>query len=224
MRQYFLVTTLPLLALLGAIFTTLPACSSAGIALREKMGIPKREQVVDRVKEARDGQQDAKKQFASALDEFLAVTGSSGSDLEAKYRKLSKSYEQADAKAGAVRDRIKSVDAVGAALFKEWRGELDQYTDANLRASSERLMQQTHEKFDKLMDSMRAASSKMDPVLAAFKNQVLFLKHNLNAQAVASLQSTATQIQGDVGRLIQEMQSSIDEANAFIQHMSSAGN
>ncbi len=215
--------TLLVLAFLGAIFTVLPACTSAGIALREKMGIPKREQVVDRVKDARDGQQDAKKQFASALDEFLAVTGASGGDLEARYRKLSKSYDAAEGKAGAVRDRIKSVDAVGVALFKEWRAELDQYTDANLRASSERLMQQTHEKFDKLMDSMRTASAKMDPVLSAFKNQVLFLKHNLNAQAVASLQNTATQIQGDVGRLIQEMQASIDEANSFIQHMSSAG-
>jgi hypothetical protein len=59
----------------------------------------------------------------------------------------------------------------------------------------------------------------MNPVLAAFKDQVLFLKHNLNAQAIASLGSTATQIEGDVARLIKEMEASIGEADDFIKQM-----
>jgi hypothetical protein len=59
----------------------------------------------------------------------------------------------------------------------------------------------------------------MPPVLSAMKDQVLFLKHNLNAQAVASIQGTAEGIRRDIESLIKEMQASIDEANAFIDEM-----
>jgi hypothetical protein len=59
----------------------------------------------------------------------------------------------------------------------------------------------------------------MTPVLSAFKDQVLFLKHNLNARAVASLSDTVKGIEGDVGRLIAEMNASIAEANQFIEQM-----
>ena len=61
--------------------------------------------------------------------------------------------------------------------------------------------------------------SKIAPVLSAFHDQVLFLKHNLNAQAIASLQDELTTVENETGILIQEMEKSIDEADAFIQEM-----
>ena len=56
-------------------------------------------------------------------------------------------------------------------------------------------------------------------LLAAFNDQVLFLKHNLNARAIASLDSTVLELEGEVTRLIEEMNASIAEANAFIESM-----
>ena len=56
----------------------------------------------------------------------------------------------------------------------------------------------------------------MDPVLQAFRDQVLFLKHNLNARAIASLESTVGAIEGDVQSLIDELGRSIREADAFL--------
>src|SRR5262245_59802826 len=96
-------------------------CSSTAIAIKEKFGYAKREQLVDRVKDARDEQVGAKKQFSSALAEFMAVTGASGGDLEAKYEKLKKEYDRSESRADAVRGRIDDVKRVGDALFKEWR-------------------------------------------------------------------------------------------------------
>ena len=55
------------------------------------------------------------------------------------------------------------------------------------------------------------------PVLAAFRDQVLFIKHNLNMQAISSLQQENVLIEQDVAALIQEMESSIREAEQFIQ-------
>lgn len=214
-----------ILALILCAAAAAAGCSSTTIALKEKLGIPKRDQLVARVQDTKEAQQDAKKEFQSALDQFLAITGKTEKmgDLESKYRKLQSEYKDAESAATTVRERIKNVENVSTALFKEWRAELDQYESASIRANSERLLRDTERKYDQLHDAMKAAESKMEPVLSAFRDQTLFLKHNLNAQAIASLQDDATQIQGDVQRLIQDMQRSIDEATAFIDQMSQPG-
>ena len=197
----------------------LSGCATATIALKEKFGYAKREQLVSAVKDVRDAQQDAKKQFASALDQFIAVTGSKGGDLEAKYRKLQSEYDRSVSRAEAVRSEIKDVDNVSNSLFKEWREELSKYNDARLRADSERQLEDTRRQYDKLYDTMKAAESRMQPVLNAFSDQVLYLKHNLNAQAIAGLQGNVERIQMDVSNLIREMEASIAESNAFISQM-----
>lgn len=194
-------------------------CSSTMIAVKEKFGYAKREQLADKVAATRDDQQEAKQQFESALAEFIAVTGATDKDLEAKYGKLKKEYDRAEGKADDVRSRIKETDRVADALFKEWQTELNQYSDANLRATSERQLADTQSRYGQLIGAMKTAASKMDPVLGKFKDQVLFLKHNLNAQAVAALSNNVAGIQSDVSQLIREMETSIAEADAFISQM-----
>lgn len=218
-----------------AVLTIVPAaaavggagCSSTSIALRESvLGQAKREQLVNRVSDAKAAQEEAKQQFASALDEFIAVTGAGAdaqvADLEARYRKLKSSYEKSESRAGAVRDRISSVERVAGALFREWEAELAQYQSAQLRQASQQQLNDTRAQYDRLVGVMKQAEGKMGPVLAAFKDQVLFLKHNLNARAIASLQGTATQVQNDVAGLIREMEASIAEADSFIRQMQPA--
>lgn len=209
----------PAILLVSTALLLLSACSTATIATKEWFGYTKREQLVDSVQEARDQQQEAKEQFASALEEFLAVTGASVGELESRYSNLSKAYDRSVKEASRVRDRISDVETVASKLFGEWERELDEYSSASLRESSARQLEQTKRQYDRLIGAMRAAESKMDPVLAAFKDQVLFLKHNLNAQAIASLGTTTNQIESDVSRLIAEMERSIAEADAFVRQM-----
>ncbi len=201
----------------------LPGCGSAKIAALESIGYAKREQLVSRVQDAKEGQEAAKAQFESALAEFLAVTGTARdakvSELESRFSSLKSAYEKSEKRADAVRSRIKDVERVADALFKEWNAELSEYSSPALRDASERQLRDTKERYARLLAAMRQASAKMDPVLAAFKDQVLFLKHNLNARAVAGLQDTAAQVSSDVSALVREMEASIAEANRFIASM-----
>ena len=104
-------------------------------------------------------------------------------------------------------------------LFAEWQEELNQYTSSSLKQSSARKLRETQKKYAQLIGAMKRAEKKIDPVLAAFQDQVLYLKHNLNAQAIASLQSELASIETDVAKLIKEMEASIKEADAFISSM-----
>ena len=204
------------LPLFVSIFLT-GGCQKAYYSTMEKFGVHKRDIMVDRVEEARDSQHDAKEQFQSALEQFSQVLNYKGGKLEDKYQTLQAEYDKSEAKAEEVRDRIDAVESVSEALFAEWKNELDQYTSDSLRRDSERKMVQTRVQYVKLITAMRKAEAKMDPVLKAFKDQVLYLKHNLNAQAIASLQSELVAVESNIADLIKEMEKSIGEANEFIK-------
>jgi hypothetical protein len=197
------------------------SCSQAQYAVYEKMGYAKREVLADRVENARDAQNDAKEQFASALDQFRSVVEIDGGELEEKYDILKSEYDRSEAKAKQVTNRIELVEDVAEALFNEWEQEITQYQSASLRRSSAGKLNDTKRQYDKLIRAMWKAEGKIDPVLAAFNDQVLFLKHNLNAQAVASLEGELTGIQSDVDALIREMNASIAEADSFIGTLAS---
>jgi len=197
----------------------LSGCASTYYNAMEKVGIHKRDILVDRVEDARDAQQESKQEFKSALEKFSHVLSFDGGDLEDKYNELNDKYEDSKEAAEEVSDRISAIESVAEALFEEWAEELKQYSNANLRRSSEKKLRNTKSQYKKLISSMKKAESKMQPVLAAFKDQVLFLKHNLNAKAISSLQPELTKIEGNVARLIKEMEKSISEADKFIQSM-----
>ena len=205
------------LVLIMIAVANLAGCASTGIAIKEKLGYAKREQLVDRVQEARDEQEQAKQQFASALEEFLSLPGVDGGELEVKYEQLSDELGDSEDRADAVRNRIGDVERVGTLLFKEWEKELDQYSSDSLRRTSEQQLRNTRRRYDQMLGAMQQAAAKMDPVLTAFRDQVLFLKHNLNARAIASLEQNMADLEQEIAVLIADMEGAIAEAPAFDQ-------
>ena len=205
-----------------ALTLLLAGCPGAYYQAMEKIGFPKRDILVDRVEKAQDSQTKAKEQFASALEHFLAVTKVDGGDLQKKYDEMNREFTRSESRAKDVRERIAAVEDVSTALFREWKQELGQYSNATLRRDSERQLDQTRGRYDALMSLMHRAADRMDPVLATFRDQVLYMKHNLNARALASLDTTHRELEADISRLISDMENSIREAQAFIKEMKSA--
>lgn len=205
---------------IGVVLATLAGgCQSAYYGAWEAFGVHKRDILVDRVQDAKEDQEAAKEEFRDALKAFTAVTNYDGGGLQQLYNTLSDEMDDCESRAGRVRDRIASVDDVANDLFDEWSGELEQYSSDDLRRRSEQQLRATRAKYDKLYDAMKRAESRMEPVLVTFRDHVMFLKHNLNAQAIASLEGEASTLETEVGRLIAEMEDAIAEANSFIDSM-----
>lgn len=200
----------------------LAGCSTAYYSTMEKLGYEKRDILVDRVEDSREAQEEAREQFESALDQFIAVTNFKGGDLEKVYRRLKSEYDDSEDKAEEVRERIDEVDEVAEDLFAEWEEELGLYSDAQLRRTSAEQLKTTRSRYARLIRSLRQAEKRIDPVLNAFRDRVLYLKHNLNAQAISSLRTDREAIESDIQALVREMNASIEEANRFIEDMRSS--
>ena len=206
-----------------ALILFLAACDTMVLEALENIGIPKRDVLIDRIESAQEAQEDGQEQFRSALEQFKSVLAFDGGDLESAYNALNGEYEDSVSAAEEISDRIDSVESVAEALFTEWENELGEYTSASLRRDSERQLRSTRVRYERLMTSMRSAERSIDPVLASLKDNVLYLKHNLNARAIASLRGELANVDSDVTRLLEAMNAAINESNAFIAELRSSG-
>jgi ElaB/YqjD/DUF883 family membrane-anchored ribosome-binding protein len=210
------------LLLVAAAVVLLPACQTVYYAAMEKVGYAKRDILSSRVKSARDAQEAAKNEIVSALEQFSRTVNFQGGELEAQYKRLDAKLKDGEDAAEAVRKRIADVQDVGDALFREWRAELAQYNSADLRRRSEQQLLATQSRYTQMVGAMKQAESRMDPALRPLRDQVLFLKHNLNARAVGSLKGEVAKVDSEVNRLIADINRAVGEANRFVQELDKA--
>lgn len=204
---------------LALVSVSVAGCTSTYYGAMEKFGIEKRDILVDRVEDARDSQTEAREQFDTALERYRSVVRIDGGDLERAYDALQDQYEDIEDRADEVSDRIDAVESVAEDLFEEWDAELDEYTDPELRRRSGELLEATRAEYVEMIGAMRRAEERMAPVLGLFNDQVLFLRHNLNARAIGALEDELESIEQATAVLLADMQRSIDEASRFIESL-----
>lgn len=200
----------------------LSACQSAYYGTMEKFGVEKRDILVDRVDDARDSQTDAQEEFRSALERLDAMLNIDGGNLEKQYNALLDDYEDSKSAAESVRSRIDEVDEVANDLFDEWSEELGEYSNDNMRRESERQLRETERRYAELLRVMERAADKMQPVLDKMQDNVLYLKHNLNAKAIDAIRGEFGNLQNDISALIKDMEAAVSESNRFIEAMKSS--
>ncbi|MBT8093050.1 MAG: DUF2959 domain-containing protein [Gammaproteobacteria bacterium] len=197
----------------------LVGCASVQYSALEKVGIHKRDILVDSVEDARDAQSETQQHLVTAYEELSALIGYEGGELEKQYKRLSKEVEKSSETIEELDDHLVDIDRVSEDLFEEWEAELALYNSAALRSDQERKLAAARKQFASMRTRMQTARSRVDPVMAVLGDNVLYLKHSLNAQALAALKGQATLLETQIDVLIRDMQVAIEEADAFIGRM-----
>ncbi|MFA0541983.1 MULTISPECIES: DUF2959 domain-containing protein [Vibrio] len=210
---------MPYLIVIVLSIFTLTGCQSAYYSAMEQVGYHKRDIMVDRVEDAKESQQDAQEEFTSALEALSSLTNFSGGDLEDMYNQINDKYQDSEKAAQNVSDRIAAIEDVSDALFEEWQSELDLYTSDSLRRSSEQKLRETKLSYQTMLSAMKRAEKKMDPVLNTLRDNTLYLKHNLNASAVGSLQGEFMSLEKDIAYAIKQMNAAIAESDKFLAQL-----
>ncbi|KAB0461054.1 DUF2959 domain-containing protein [Vibrio kanaloae] len=210
---------MPYLIVIVLSIFTLTGCQSAYYSAMEQVGYHKRDIMVDRVEDAKESQQDAQEEFSSALEALSSLTNFSGGDLEDMYNQINDKYQDSEKAAQNVSDRIAAIEDVSDALFAEWQSELDLYTSDSLRSSSEQKLRDTKSSYQTMLSAMKRAEKKMDPVLNTLRDNTLYLKHNLNASAVGSLQGEFMSLEKDIAYAVKQMNTAIAESDKFLAQL-----
>ena len=194
-------------------------CSSMYYAGMESVGVHKRDIMVDRVEDVQESQEEAQKEFKSALEHFGTLVTIKDSNLKEAYEEFNDEYEDAKDAADEVSSNINKLEDVSMALFEEWEDEIVQYSNIKLQEQSKEKLRATRKKYDKMMNSMRKSEQSMEPILATFHDNVLILKHSLNAQAIGALKGEFDSLKENIDTLIAQMNKSIEESDKFIKEM-----
>ncbi len=198
---------------------TVGSCQTAYYSMWEQLGREKRELLKKNVESVQQEQQDAAEHFESALDRLRNVYGVGDAKLEKEYDRLKDEYDRARETAGDIHDRIDTIETIAGDLFTEWSNELDEISNPELRARSREKLKETKKQYMKMATALKNAEKRIDPVLVQLNDQVLFLKHNLNAAAIGGLNSEINLIEADIDSLIAELKQSIAEAARFLQEL-----
>ena len=199
---------------------SLSGCTTLFYKAMSKIGREKRDILISRVKDAKKDQQQTKEQIKTTMESFQALTGFQGGSLESSYKRLNSEYEKANDQAIKLHNRIQSIDQVSNDMFNEWQGEIKEMSNPKLKAQSTQMLRDSKIREAAYLRSMRRTEDKLIPVLKALQDQVLFLKHNLNARAIGSLKGTAVNMQGDVTDLTASIDASMAEADNLINSLS----
>ncbi len=203
----------------AVLILSVAGCSSVYYAAYEKVGVYKRDLLKKSVVAARDDQKQAQEQFKDALTRLKEITKFDGGEAEKAYKSLKSEYDDCVKRADAVHKRVREVETVSTDMFAEWEKENDQISTPSLRDASRQQLLDTKQKYSELHAALASAEQTMPPVLRQFNDYVLYLKHNLNAQAIASLKGEATSIQTEIGKLLESMNKSIARADEFVKTM-----
>ncbi len=183
----------------------------------EFFGIEKRDLFKKKIKNTKEDQQQAGESFKSALEKLKSIYSFSGGNLEKQYRNLDSAFQNAETKVKAVHASVVQLETVAQDLFTEWTKEIQQIKTDDLRSGSRITLSDTQKKYAVFHASLKKSEGRLNPVLTKLKDHVLFLKHNLNARALSGLKTESGKIQGDIEELLKEMNTSIAQADDFIQ-------
>lgn len=179
-----------------------------------------RDVLVSNVKHTGKAQKNVKKQFESSLDKFIEITNSSKNPTNVKYKKVEAEYDKCQRAANDLSSNIGQVEHWGEELFKEWNKELSDFNDPKLAADSQRMLNNSYAKFQRVLTQMKRAEHEMNSVLVVFGDKVLFLKHASATEAIVTLEKREIlAIEGNINNLIIEMEAAISEADRFIQSL-----
>ncbi len=193
------------------------AVNNAKYSAYEAVGFEKRDLFKREVSNVKEDQEDTGEAFKDALTRLKEIYNVDGGDLEKQHSKLKDSLDDAKEEAAELSARIRKVDEVANDLFEEWSEEISEIKTSDLRSKSTKQLTQTKRRYRELEEQLNRSEKKMAPVLAKLNDQVLFLKHNLNAKAIGGLKEEQGKIQADIKSLINEVNESTRQAEAFIE-------
>ena len=182
-------------------------------------GAEKRELFVDSVEGVRNSLQDNIDVFKKATAGINVVINVKKEKMEEQHEHLKNDYENCESEAGDIRSRIDTMEAISGDFFDQWMEEMELYNNESFRNASRTKYNKVRKRYTKLVQNLREVEVKLEPALNGFRDQVLFLKHNINAQSVASLEDELVTVEAEIDALIRELQGAIKESTAFISSM-----
>lgn len=176
----------------------------------------KHDLLLERLEETVALQEETKQYLLEAYD-VLSGVSDDVTELDAQIETLTKTYEQSEDVATNLKKQMKAVDRLAKGLFIEWRRELRQYDNKNLRAKSAENLKKTKQQYQALYAAMKKSYQSVTPLLSLLHDNQLYLKHNRSSVAMQGFQQEVESAGTHMDSIVEDIELSIEESQAFAE-------
>ena len=172
--------------------------------------------LVDRVEGAQEESREIEQDFTAAFQLYQRLSAPQAVELEELSDDFSDSLDSCENRAEDLAERLEDVRRDADQLFKGWNEELARFSGDALRKKSEVLLLDTQTRTQRVLVALEHLQERMRPVLLKLQDYALFFNHNLTARAIATLQDTYKEFDGEFKALQAELVRSQKEIAEFL--------
>lgn len=200
-------------------FIVLSSCSTIYYNFWETLGREKRDLLKSEMLSADSSHTEVKEELEDSLHRIRSEYDFKEGSLEKTYDSLSADYEDISSRSNELSDNIDKSEDIANDLFSEWRKEALSLNKRKYRKDSLTKLKKTKISFNDTLSSMRHVEKNMRKILKQYKDQVTYIKHNLNAKVIGSLQLEMKSISSEMEKLIVQIDRSKSKAKKFISKL-----
>jgi len=159
---------------------------------------------------------ETKQQLAKTMDVYNALMAEDAKDRKKLYADLKKQMGNTEKRRSQIAEQATSMKSEAEALFRQWAESAAAIENAELRARSEERLEATKTSYAEIDTVGRKAADLYHAFMKDLQDQITFLGHDLNPEAVASLGPEAEELNEKADTLMRRIDDTIRTANERI--------
>jgi hypothetical protein len=159
---------------------------------------------------------DTKLQLLKTMDVYNALLADDAKDRKKLYKDLQREMAGTEKRRAEIATRAGAMALEADILFKKWEASTAAIESESLRKRSEERLTKTKASYAEIRASGDKAAGLYTPVMKTLADQVTYLGHDLNPDAVASLKPDADKLNKNVHELVKAIDDTITTTNGRI--------
>ncbi len=195
----------------------LSGCASTYLSVWETLGFQRRDLLVARVENAREGADASVAAFERVLDDMMPIAMRDAPVADTRFAALDAAFRDAQDSARRLSSEIEQVETVSQGLFLEWESELAKSRDSDHKRNEQRELATSRQAYNTLIGQFRSAEVGFSPTLNTVRDSIRVLQRNRAEPRSQEDRNALLSLRGDVDRLASELRRAIAVANDFVR-------
>lgn len=157
-----------------------------------------------------------KVQLMKTMDVYNALMADDAQDRKKLYKNLQKEMSNTEKRRAKIDEEAAKMKTEADTLFTQWAESAAAIENPDLRKRSEERLEATKASYAEIRVVGQKAADLYPPFMKALQDQITYLGHDLNAEAVASLAPEAAKLNEKAQALTRSLDDTISTANQRI--------
>jgi cell division septum initiation protein DivIVA len=188
-----------------------------------QQGFRQTDRLMSRAENSARAIEDTKGELQRTLEAYNSMFDGSAKNPRRAYQISLRGVERSEKRVGDIQKRLNEMQIEADKYFADWTTSLDAIINQDLRRRSEARRDETRAGYDNIHQAALKAVAEYETFIGNFRDQLMFLGHDLNPSSISSLKEDAGKLNGEAAQLFSEADGSLTVIRTLIDNISPLG-